>query len=177
MWVLYLLYRPKFKQKFWRKPLIENESPTDTWCYSRRAVTPSLPFPIQGTHFLACDADVRGEIFLLLFFLENCYLKPQNDSRVLTYRQLSWGFPVECSWPHATIPILACIVSSLRELITPVPFLFLFSIVILSKWHHAYFNSERRDISWSRNRSKVELHKTAKPCSDNEGSQSNSLNE
>lgn len=146
----------------------------------RRAVALSLTFPIQCAHFASYDAKMPSVALLLLFCLGSCCCKPCNSGRMLSYKHPSQGFPAECLWLHATIPVLAYVVPSLKErdCWSPQPlFFFSFSLSFSPrKWHHAYFNSEWPDISWPRNGFKVGFHKTAELCSDTEGSQFNSLN-
>jgi len=52
---------------------------------------------------------------LLLFCLGSCCFRPHNSGQMLSYRQLSQGFPVECLLLHAKIPVLAYVVLSLKE--------------------------------------------------------------
>lgn len=109
-----------------------NEPASDLWRCPRRTVAPSLTFPTQRAHFVSCDAEMPGVALLPLFWLCSCCFKPCNSGGVLSYGQPSQSSPVACSWLHATILVLACVVPSLQErlLITQPPFLFLFSLVI-----------------------------------------------
>lgn len=141
----------------------------------------SLTFLFQCVHFVSCDAEMPSVALLLLFCLGSCCFESCKSGRVLSYRQPSQGLPVESLWLHAKIPVLACVVPSLKErgccLPWPIFFLSFLSSFSPRKWYHAHFNSEFPDNSQSSNWFKVGFHKTAGLCSDPEGSQFYSLNQ